>query len=124
MKNIILLPLDERPCNFDFPSSAPVEAPARMESPKSNAARPGITVSRSMTHTASPVALSIKTLLIFVSLCVTFSGSLPSSSRFIKSPQSVSRAFANSSSAATFFKRPALSSRTASISCRKRAGVS
>ena len=53
-------------------SSSPLFAPKRMESPKSNAATPGIIVSKSITHNAFFVSLSNKILLSLVSLCVTF----------------------------------------------------
>ena len=51
--------------------------PGRMESPKSKAHRPGITVSRSMTQMALPVASSMRMLLILVSLWVTAGGACP-----------------------------------------------
>jgi len=45
-----------------------VFAPDRTASPKSNTAKPGMTVSRSITQTASPVVSSISTFSNFVSL--------------------------------------------------------
>lgn len=64
-----------------FSSSAAVLAPKRIASPKSWAANPGITVSRSMTQMALPLALSNSTLFNLVSLCVTRSGISPAASR-------------------------------------------
>ena len=57
-------------CTFSvsFSSSAAVDAPKRIESPKSYRREPGITVSRSIMALAFPVSASIRMLLSFVSL--------------------------------------------------------
>ena len=71
-----------------FSSSAAVAAPKRMESPKSFAASPGIIVSRSIMHRPFPLLESKRILFNFVSLCVTRSGSVPSSCRLTSTAQS------------------------------------
>ena len=67
-----------------------------MESPKSYAARPGITVSKSMTQTPRPVFASSSTLFSFVSLCVTRRGISPAASASISTCTSRSRSRQNS----------------------------
>ena len=87
-------------------SSAPDVAPERIQSPKSYAARPGIIVSRSITQSASCESASTKTLLIFVSLCVTRNGKIPASSLSVKACMSSLRANKKSISSLTLAALP------------------
>ncbi len=76
-------------------SSAADTVIVRSMSPKSKCARPGMTVSRSITQTALSVCSSSMTLLIFASLCAIRIGRSPAAMSFEKSVMcaSVARAY-------------------------------
>jgi len=96
----------------------------RTMSPKSYNASPGITVSRSITQIPSPVASSSRTLLSFVSLCVTTVGISPARCKARSRSASAWRARAKSISDFTPAARLQTSASTAWSSARKRDAVS